>query len=112
MLILLCHFQGEHVTIEDCLEGKDRRAPYIAGFGVTFDELTDFKVVIENDNILTMPSLEMALKCCFAAYFVYNISYPPDLTPFLLFMEHVFNLKPTKKLPLSVTIMIETLGKL
>ena len=43
------------------------------GFGSTFDDLTDFKVVIEKENILTMPSIDMALKCCFAAYFVYNI---------------------------------------
>lgn len=112
-----CHwltffFQGEHVTFEDCLAKVDRRAPFIAGFGLTFDGLTDFKVVIENENVLTMPSLEIAVKCCFAAYFVYNISYPPDLTPFLLFMEYVFNLKATKKLPLSVSIMIESLEKL
>ena len=42
-------------------------------FGVTKDELTDVKLVIVCDNVIT---LAVALHCCFASYYIYNISYP------------------------------------
>ena len=54
----------------------------------------------------------MAVHCCFAAYYIYNISYPPDLNPYLLFLEqHVYRLKLSQKLPLTVSIVMDCLEK-
>ena len=79
-------------------------------FGVSSRELTDFK---ENVNILSMPSLATALHCCFAAYYMYNIQYPLEFSSVLLFLEkHVYQLKSSKKLPLSVTVLIDNLEKI
>ena len=44
--------------------------PYIAAFGVTIDALTDVKLVIEKENVLSMPSVVVALHCCFACYYI------------------------------------------
>ena len=49
--------------------------------------MTDFKVVIEGENIFPMPSLICALHFCFAAYYVFNISFPVDFRFVLLFIE-------------------------
>ncbi len=81
-------------------------------FGTSFDELSDFKIVIEKENVITMPCLDTAIHCCFAAYYIYNISYPPDLGPLMLFLEqYVYHLKPSHKLPLTVSIIIDCLEK-
>ena len=59
-------------------------------FGATRDTLSDVKVVIEKDNVLSMPSLSKAIHFCFASYYVFNISFPQSFKPILLFMEKIY----------------------
>ena len=105
--------QGEAIDIDKSLQEVDLAEPYIAAFGVTLDSITDTKLVIEKDNILNMPSLSIALHCCFASYFLFNISYPPHFVPVMLFLEkYVYGMTPSqKKLPISVCTLIDSLDK-
>ena len=103
-------FQGESLNIQDELQTLECKAPFIVGFGLTRASASDFKVIIEEDNVFSMPSLVAALNYCFATYYVYNISYPPDFRFVLLFLEsYVYGLKPSQKLPLSVTGLIDAI---
>ena len=105
--------QGEAINIDDALSSLNKKAPCIVGFGETRSEASDFKVLIENVNILTMPSLLSALHYCFAAYYVFNISFPPQYRLVLLFMEqYVYGLNPSQKTPISVSIIIDSLEKI
>lgn len=90
----------------------ETRAPFIVGFGATRASATDFKVVIETDNVLSMPSVVTALHYCFPSYYVFNISFPPDFRFVLLFLEkYVYGLKPSQKLPMCVTVLINSLER-
>ena len=57
----------------------DCHAPFIAAFGVNTDALTDFKLVIQRENIISISCLLYALHCCFACYY---ISFPADSSLF------------------------------
>ena len=82
------------------------------GFGVTRASASDFKVVTETDNVLSMPSVVTALHYCFADYYVFNISFPPDFRFVLLFLEKYVNgLKSFQKLPMCVTVLIDSLER-
>ena len=61
----------------------EQQTPCIVVFGRTMNEITDVKVVIESINILRMNSLSVAMHCCFASYYIYNISYPSENSAFL-----------------------------
>ena len=68
------------------------------------------RVVMERDNIISMPSIITALHYYFASYYIFNISFPPQFRPVLLFLEmFVYGLKPSQKTPLSVTTLIHSL---
>ena len=91
---------------------ENHKAPFVAAFGETVDVLSDYMVVMEKDNVISMPTLAAALHYCFASYYVFNISYPPDSKSLMLFLEsHVYGLKPSLKLPLSVAVLIDNLQK-
>ena len=86
--------------------------PIIAAYGQCFDELSDFAVVTEKDTVLKMPTLETALHCCFATYYIYNISYPAHFAPLFLFLElYIYQMSPSKKVPTSVSVVIECIEK-
>lgn len=105
-------FQGESIGIEDVLEKDERRAPYIAAFGPSDDMLSDFKVVVEKDSIFSMPSIATAVHCAFACYYIYNISFTSDTSPLMLFLEqYVYKLKPSQKMPVSVSIIVDNLER-
>ena len=73
---------------------------------------TDFKVVIEKENIIEMPSLFVAVQYCFTTYYVMNIAYPSQVNPLMLFLEtELFGLKPSSKIPISVTVLRDNLLK-
>ena len=88
------------------------QAPSILAFGKTRDYPEDIKVLIEG-NILIMPSLVTALHFCFASYYVFNISFPPEFRNTLLFLEtFVYKLKSSvNKLPLSVVVLNDSLKR-
>ena len=101
------------MNIDDALASVDQEAPFIVAFGISSPKLMDFKVIVEKLNILPMPSLATALHCCFAAYYIYNIQFPLEFSSILLFLEkYVYKLRSSKKLPLSVTVLIDNLEKI
>ena len=77
-----------------------------------FEGITDIKLIIEKDNVLSMPSMKIAVHCCFAVYYIFNLTYPTAMAPFLLFLEHVYGLQISKKFPLCVSTLIDSLQKL
>ena len=77
------------------------------------DALSDFKLVIEKENVISVPSLSYALHCCFSCYYIYNISFPADSSPIMVFFEkYVYGLNPSKKLSLTASILIDSLETL
>ncbi len=93
---------------EESFDSIECRTPFIAAFG----RIGGVELVIERENILAMPSLDVAIHCCFASY---NISYPHDFSSILLFLEqsiYLFNVKPSQKLPLSASVIVDSLKKL
>ena len=101
--------QGEYLDVEECITKLECSAACIAAFG---SSITDIKVIIEKENILPMPSMKIAIHCCFAIYYILNISYPATIAPLLLFLEHVYQLPFSKKVPLCVSTLIDSLEKL
>ena len=72
----------------------------------------DFKVLIESDNVISMPSVLTALQYCFAAYYVFNIAFPLQYHLILLFLEkYVYSIKPSQKTPIIVSALIDSLDK-
>ena len=102
--------QGEMIDIEVALQEIHSQAPSIAAFGVSLDSLTDFKVVIEQKSIITVPSLSYAVHCCLACFYIFNISFPIEISPMMVFFEkYVHSLTPSKKLSLAASILIDNL---
>ncbi len=67
--------------------------PSVVAFGLTKDSPSDIKVVIERQNVMPMSSMVDALHYC-------------------LFLEkYVYGLKPSQKLPISVSILYDSLEK-
>ena len=57
---------------------------------------TDFKVVIEKENIIKMPLL---FCCCPILFYVMNIAHPSQVYPLMLFLEtELSGLKPSSKI--------------
>ena len=72
----------------------------------------DFKVLIESDNVIPMPSVLTALHYCFVAYYVFNIAFPLQYRLILLFLEKcVYSIKPSQKTPIIVSTLIHSLDK-
>ena len=61
---------------------------------------------------MPMPSVIDALHYSFSSYYVFNISFPPDFHLLLLFLEkYVYGLKSSMKVPLSISILYDSLEK-
>ena len=76
-------------------------------------EAKDLKVVIENDNIISLSSITTAVHFCLAAYYIFNISFPNSHRLVLLFLEkYVYGIKPSQKTPMSVQTLIDSLEKI
>ena len=104
--------QGNAIEVEEALKTIEVRAPSVVAFGATKDSPSDIKVVMESENIMPMPSMVDALHYCFASYYIFNISFPPDFHLILLFLEkYVYGLKSSQKLPLSVSLLFDSLQK-
>ena len=59
----------------------------------------DFKVLIESDNVIPMPSVLTALHHCFAAYYVFITAFSLQYRLILLLLEkYVYDIKPSQKL--------------
>ena len=70
-------------------------------------------MVIENDNIISLSSIKTAVHFCFAAYYIFNISFPNVYRPILLFLEkYVYGIKPSQKTPMSVQTLIDSIEKI
>lgn len=104
----------ESVNIERSIETVNCSEPFIAVFGsIAATDDISIKVVVENINIITVTSVEEALHCCFACYYLFDISYPATATPLMLFLEQYFyKMKPSQKFPLSVKQIVDSLEKM
>ena len=88
-------------------------APYIVGFGETQDSIDDVRVVIEKETVICFSCISEALHYCFAAYYIFSISYPPDFKMVMLTLDtHVYGLMPSSKVPLTVTAFQDSLQRL
>lgn len=104
--------KGESISVDEAITSIEVKSPCIIAFGTTLDSVGEAKVVMEGDNVLHMPTLLTALHYCMASYYVFNISYPVEFRPFMLFLEkYIYGMKPSLKLPLSVTLLYDNLQK-
>ena len=94
--------KGEYLDVNKCIKEVGCNAPFLVVFIEDKDKV-DTKLVVESVNIFDMPSLKIGVQCCFASYFIYNIAYTPIVAPFLIFLEHVFDMKFTQKPPISLS---------
>ena len=81
--------------------------PFIVGFGATCASGTDFKVVIETDNVLSMPSVVTAQNYCFSTYYV---SFPPEVR-FVILRKVCIWTKTFPELPMCETVLINSLER-
>lgn len=104
--------QGDTIDINEIIEKDTLAAPYIVVFEETQDALTDVKVIMEKETIVSFSSLSEALYYCFAAYYVFNVSYPPAFKAVMLMLEtYTYSLKALSKEPLTVTIFKDSLQR-
>ena len=87
--MIIYFLQGEYIiSLNDAIVGTSCNSPLHCSFGKALADLTDPVVVVEK-TVLRMPSMGMAVVCCFFCYYIYNIQYPPSLRKFFhLFREH------------------------
>ena len=84
----------------------------MAGSITAADEIT-VKIVIENKNVISVPSVEDILHSCFISYYLFNIPYSMSATPLMLFLkQHFYKMKPSQKYPLSVKKVVDSLEKM
>ena len=100
------------VSLDDTLLGLEEKAPSILAMGLSLEEISDIKVVIEKENVLSMPTMLKALHFCFASYYVFNISFPSPFKPTLLFLEkYVYGLPSSQKLPMSIMLLYDNMQR-
>lgn len=76
-------------------------------------EATTYDVVVEGASLVQSTDLSTALVDLFSAYFAFDIVYPPELHPVLIFFQHyIFGLKDQQKVPVSVTTTVATMRRL
>ena len=51
-------------------------------------ETTTYDVVVEESSLVQSTDINTALVDLFSAYFVFDIEYPPELRPILIFIQH------------------------
>ena len=57
LLNLLIKMQGENIDMDEALGKIQHNHPLILGFGSDLSHMVEFRVVIEKNNVITMPSL-------------------------------------------------------
>ena len=86
-------------------------APYIVVMETS--EATTYDVIVERSSLFPSTDLCTALIDLFSAYFVFDIAYPPELYPLLIFFQHyVFGLTDKQKVLVSVITTVGTMRRL
>ena len=62
------------------------------------------KIVIEKDNVIPMPTFKSSVECCLAAYYIFNIKYPPMSKPCCELAEFMIELGSTNTSKLSMVV--------
>ena len=76
-------------------------------------EATTYDVAVEGSSLVQSTDLNTALIDLFSAYFVFDIAYPSELLPVLIFFQHyIFGLKDKQKVPVSVTTTVATMRRI
>lgn len=79
--------KGKSVDVDEAIASIELKSPCIIAFGTTLDSVGEVKVVMEGDNVLRIPLVYSAMHYCMASYNVFNISYPVEFRPLMLFLE-------------------------
>ena len=80
-------------------------SPYII-VTTTDEDTRQFFIVVEKTVLLESMDLTAALQDLMSVYFTYNIAYPRQLYPVLLFLQHhVFGIKDNQTAPNVVKIV-------
>ena len=104
--------QGEVLEVEDEIEKLGIHYPsLIVAFGPSLDSLQD-SMLVEENNILIMPTLGTALHCCFVSYFIFDIVYPPSARNMLLFLDSVLYELPQSVYLLQLSLSLTPSRKL
>ena len=90
------------------IEEQSRLEPYIVIINGAFKK--EFLVGVERTSLVTTSCFSECLGCLLASYFVFDIAYPRQHYPFLLFVQHaVCNLKDEQELPTGLTTFLSTI---
>ena len=89
------------MDVEESIQSVSSPHPLIVGLGESLNNLVDILVVDEN-NVLTIPNLMTAVHSCLACYYLFNIAYPPKMKAMGLFLEAAYQMKPSAKIPLHL----------
>ena len=97
------------VDIEEETEKLGRKEPYI--LLSESDETTKYHIIVENTCMVTTHTLPDALVNIICTYFIFDMAYPKQMYPLLIFLQHfVFNLKDRQKVPTSVTALCSSIS--
>lgn len=70
-------------------------------------------VIVEGASLVQSTDIQTALIDLYSAYFVFDIAYPVEVAPVLIFMQHyIFGLKDSQKIPVSVATTVATMHRL
>ena len=90
------------------IEEQRRLEPYIVI--INGPSKKEFVVGVERTCLVTTSCFGECLGCLLASYFVFDIAYPRQHYPFLLFVQHaVCNLKDEQKLLTALTTFLSTI---
>ena len=121
-LIVVCHVSKSLskkmivLYIQDCedlekITGELPPAPRIVV--LTSDESKQFFVVAEKEILTESTSLKRALVDVIAAFFTFDMAYPKQLYPVLLFIQHhILDIKDDQQVPNIVRIVFSALDRL
>jgi len=95
--------------IDEELKNVPFSAPCI--FMVETSEATTYDVIVEGASLVQSTDIQTALIDLYSAYFVFDIAYPVEVAPVLIFMQHIFGLKDSQKIPVSVATTVATMRR-
>jgi len=80
---------------------------------VETSEATTYDLIVEGASLVQSTDIQTALIDLYSTYFVFDIAYPVEVAPVLIFMQHyIFGLKNSQKIPVSVATTVATMHRL
>ena len=96
------------VDVDKFILQQDRVEPYVMVFQCS--SVTQYCIIVEKNCLITTDCFHEALASLIASYFVFNIAYPKQFYPLLLFLQHaVLNLSDGQTQPVSLSTFLSTI---